>query len=299
MLIEDKDQLITRLLEMIASYSGLKETDSTRRKLDFILKKLGRDQLAEWILSIQKDPYKTELTALVEDLNNHETYFFRDQAQMQALEQRILPEIIQRKLDNKDYTIKIWSAACSSGEEVYTLAMLLLQTFIDFKLSVELKEGFILPPHGWKIEILGTDISRQVVRRAKEGIYEASDGGLSSFRSFPDSYQRFFELKREYQDSIGRTRRVYQLNDLLKSFVRFETFNLMSPLPPSHDFDLVLCRNVMIYLQDEAQKHVQALLLRSLRPKGVLLMSAVDKLLEQTSIQTHRDLSCVYYEKRF
>lgn len=296
---ENKELLITQLLDMIATYSGLKGTDSMRRKLDFILKKLSYEQLSQWLESIKQDPYKTELTALVEDLNNHETYFFRDQAQMQALEQRILPDIIQRKLDNKDYSIKIWSAACSSGEEVYTLAMVLLQTFINFKLSVELKEGFILPPHGWKIEVLGTDISRQVIRKAKEGIYEASDGGLSSFRNFPDHYQRFFNLKREYQDSIGRNHRVYQLNDLVKSFVRFETFNLMSPLPPSHDFDLVLCRNVMIYLQEAAQKHVQALLLRSLRPKGIVLMSAVDKLLEQTSLQAHRDLGCVYYEKRF
>lgn len=299
MYTEEKDYLITRLLQMIADYSGLKETETMRRKLDFILKKLSKEELSEWLASIQKDPYKTELTALVEDLSNHETYFFRDQAQMQALEQTILPSIIQRKLDEKDYSIKIWSAACSSGEEVYTLAMLLLQTFINFKLSVELKEGFILPPHAWKVEVLGTDISRQVIRKAKEGIYEASDGGLSSFRSFPDSYQRFFHLKREYQDSIGRSRRVYQLNDLLKSFVRFETFNLMSPLPPSHDFDLVLCRNVMIYLQEEAQKHVQALLLRSLRPRGILLMSAVDKLLEQPAIQPHRDMGCVHYEKRF
>lgn len=296
---DDKTQIIDRLLGMIGQYSGLKESDALRRKLEFILKKLTAEQLLQWVSSIQADPYKTELSALVEDLNNHETYFFRDNAQMQALESRILPNLLERKIQEKDHSIKIWSAACSSGEEVYTLAMLLLQTFINFKLSVELKEGFILPPHGWKVEIVGTDISRQVISKAKEGIYEASDSGLSSFRSFPENYWRFFNLKREYLDSLGNAKRVYQVNDIVKSFVRFDLFNLMSTLPPSHDFDLVLCRNVMIYLQDDAQQHVQTSLKRSLKPKGILMMSAVDKLIEQTAFEAHRDLGCVYYEKRF
>ncbi len=296
---QEKEKLFTHLLELIGNYSGLKETDPLRRKLEFILKSLPAEQMAKWIQSVQLDPHKTELSALVEDLNNHETYFFRDQAQMRALENHILPKMIQDKINKKDHTIKIWSAACSSGEETYTLAMQLLQTFINFKLSVELKEGFILPPHGWKIEILGTDISRQVVRKAKEGIYEASDNGLSSFRNFPEPYMRFFNLKNEYQDSLGNSKRVYQVNEVVKSFVRFDTFNLMNIHPPSTDFDLVLCRNVMIYLQEDAQRRVQTMLKRALRPNGIFMMSAVDKLLEMTALEAHRDLSCVYYEKRF
>lgn len=295
----DKAELFNQLLELIGNYSGLKETDPLRRKLEFILKGLPAPQMEQWIRSIQLDPHKTELSALVEDLNNHETYFFRDQAQMRALETHILPKMIQDKINRKEQTIRIWSAACSSGEEVYTLAMLLLQTFINFKLSVELKEGFILPPHGWKIEVLGTDISRQVIRKAKEGIYESSENGLSSFRNFPENYMRFFNLKNEYKDSLGNTKRVYQVNDVVKSFVKFDIFNLMSIHPPSTDFDLVLCRNLMIYLQEDAQRRVQTMLKRALKPKGVFMMSAVDKLLDPVAVETHRDLSCVYYEKRF
>src|SRR5690554_4341708 len=219
---QDKEKLFTRLLGLISNYSGLKETDPLRRKLEFILKGLPTDQMEKWLQSVELDPHKTELSALVEDLNNHETYFFRDLAQMRALENHILPAMIQDKINKKDHSIKIWSAACSSGEETYTLAMQLLQTFINFKLSVELKEGFILPPHGWKIEVLGTDISRQVVRKAKDGIYESSDNGLSSFRNFPEPYMRFFNLKNEYQDSLGGSRRVYQVNEVVKSFVRFD-----------------------------------------------------------------------------
>lgn len=288
---------INKLLAMISQYSGLKETDPLTRKIQYILKGLSADQLEQWVQSMQMDIHKTELTALVEDLNNHETYFFRDQAQMKILEEKILPKLIQNKINKKDHTIKIWSAACSSGEETYTLAMLLLQTFINFKLSVELKEGFILPPHGWKIEVLGTDISRQVIRKAKEGLYERSDNGLSSFRSFPEPYMRFFKLNKEYEDSLGNKKRVYQVNDVVKSFVRFDLFNLVNPLPPSNDFDLVLCRNLMIYLQDDAQRKVQTVIKRGLNPGGVFLLSAVDKLLETNNVEVHRDFSCVYYEK--
>lgn len=288
---------MVKLLGLICNYSGLKETDPLTRKIQYILKGLTGPQLEQWVQSMQMDIHKTELTALVEDLNNHETYFFRDAAQMKALEEKILPALIQKKINKKDHTIKIWSAACSSGEETYTLAMLLLQTFINFKLSVELKEGFILPPHGWKIEVLGTDISRQVIRKAKEGQYERSDNGLSSFRNFPEQYMRFFKMTKEYQDSLGNNKRVYQMNDVVKSFVKFDLFNLMSPLPPSNDFDLVLCRNLMIYLSEEAQRKAQTVIKRALNPNGIFMLSAVDKLLETANVETYRDMGCVYYEK--
>lgn len=291
------DPSIAKLLGLISSYSGLKETDPLTRKIQYILKGLTGPQLEQWVQSMQMDIHKTELTALVEDLNNHETYFFRDAAQMKALSDKILPALIQKKINKKDHTIKIWSAACSSGEETYTLAMLLLQTFINFKLSVELKEGFILPPHGWRIEVLGTDISRQVIRKAKEGQYERSDNGLSSFRNFPEPYMRFFKMTKEYQDSLGNNKRVYQVNDVVKAFVKFDLFNLMSPLPPSNDFDLVLCRNLMIYLSEDAQRKAQTVIKRALNPGGIFMLSAVDKLLEPTNVETYRDLSCVYYEK--
>lgn len=297
MINQPLDPGIPKLLGLISNHSGLKETDALTRKLQFVLKGLGGDHLDQWITSMQLDPHKSELSALVEDLNNHETYFFRDQAQMRVLQEKILPELVQKKINSKENTIRIWSAACSSGEETYTLAMLLLQTFIDFKLSVELKEGFILPPHGWKIEIVGTDISRQVIRKATEGIYEASDNGLSSFRNFPEPYMRFFNLKKEYQDTLGNNNRVYQVSDVVKSFVKFEMFNLMSPHPPSNDFDLVLCRNLMIYLTEEAQRRVQMTLKRSLNPSGIFMLSAVDKLLDPLGVEVHRDMSSLYYEK--
>lgn len=289
---------LAKLEQMISQFAGLKSSEVLTRKLGYILKGLPEQELSNWVASIDKDPYKTELPALVEDLNNHETYFFRDAAQMRMLKERIFPELIERKLAEKDYSITIWSAACSSGEEVYTLAMLLLQAFIDKNLSLKLKEGLILPPTGWKIQILGTDISRQVIRKATEGIYESADRGLSSFRNFPEEYMEFFTLTKEYQDSIGNTKKVYKVNDVIKTFVKFDIFNLMSPVPPVRNCDLVLCRNVMIYLHESAQKHVEMVVRSALRPGGVFMFSAVDHLSNTLGVNVRNDLGCVYYEKK-
>ena len=291
------DKPISRLVSQISLYSGLKQSDALGRKLEFILKGLSESDLDQWVQSIELDPYKQELPALVEDLNNHETYFFRDEAQMRILETKILPNLLKEKIASGDKTIKIWSAACSSGEETYTLAMMLLQAFINEKLSVKLAGGLILPPHGWQIEVNGTDISRQVIRKAKEGIYESAGNGLSSFRNFPVAYLDFFTLTREYEDTLGHTKKIYKVNDVLKSFVNFDVFNLMSAMPPSYNYDVVLCRNLMIYLHDDAQAKVERNIKSSLRPGGIFMLSAVDKVTNTVGLETHRDMGCVYYEK--
>lgn len=288
---------IAKLVQLISDYAGLKLSGPLLRKLEFALKGLKDDDLNAWIDSIIKDPYKTELPALIENVNNHETYFFRDQMQMMALEREFFPELIQQKIKAKDFNIRIWSAACSTGEEVYTLGMLLLHAFIKAKLSVQLDNGLILPPHGWKIEINGTDISRQVIRKAQEGRYEESSSGLSSFRNFPEQYRHFFQKVDEKTDGLGGIKVVYQVNPVLKTFVNFQVSNLMQPIPPYSQCDLVLCRNVLIYLQEDAQQKVLQVIKRSLRFGGMFMLSTVDKLVDDTNVKTHRDKGCVFYEK--
>ncbi len=297
-IIKTNRPALSTLMQLINDYAGLKTTDQLVRKLEFVLKGLSDDELSTWVNAIIQDPYKTELPALIENLNNHETYFFRDLVQMAVLEKHIFPKLIQEKINQKDHTIKIWSAACSTGEEAYTLAMILLQTFIDFKLSVKLDGGLILPPHGWHIDINGTDISRQVIRKAQEGLYEESNNGLSSFRSFPDKYRQYFNQVEQTHDALGGIKTRHQVNPILKTFVKFKTFNLMHAIPPVNQCDLVLCRNLMIYLNPSAQNKAEQILKRSLRFGGFLMLSAVDKLNNEIGMTTHREKSCVYYEKR-
>ena len=297
-MLDSNSPALKRLIDLISHYAGLKPSELLTRKLSFILKGLGENELNEWVTSIANDPFKTELPALVEDLNNHETYFFRDAAPMKLLKDKILPELIDSKLRARDFNLTIWSAACSSGEEVYTLGMMILSIFIEKNLSLKLRNGVILPPTGWKIIINGTDISRQVIRKASEGIYENSDSGLSSFRNFPDEYLDYFSLINEREDLLGKTKRTYQINDVVKSLTSFEIFNLMSPIPPIKQCDLILCRNVMIYLHEDAQRHAQMVLRSALASGGLLLLSAVDNMFDQMGMIQHYNLGCVYYEQR-
>ena len=297
-MLDKNSPALARLITLISTFAGLKPSDLLTRKLSFILKGISEHELSQWVTSIANDPFKTELPALVEDLNNHETYFFRDVGQMKLLEEKILPELIDKKIAERDFTISIWSAACSSGEEAYTLGMALLQTFINKNLSLKLRNGLILPPTGWKININGSDISRQVVRKAIEGIYETSDSGLSSFRNFPPEFMDYLTLINEHKDLLGKIKRTYQVNDVVKSLTKFEVFNLMSPIPPVKKCDLILCRNVMIYLHEKGQIHVQMVLRSALRPGGIIMMSAVDAMHDQVGLNVHNNSGCVYYEKK-
>ena len=297
-MLDKNSPALARLIDLISSYAGLKPSDLLTRKLSFILKGISEHELNQWVTSIANDPFKTELPALVEDLNNHETYFFRDVGQMNLLKDKIIPEMIEQKIKDRDFTINVWSAACSSGEEVYTLGMMLLSVFIEKNLSLKLRNGVILPPTGWQITINGTDISRQVIRKATEGIYETSDTGLSSFRNFPPEYMDYLTLVNEYQDLLGKTKKTYQVNDVVKSLTKFEIFNLMSPIPPVKQCDLILCRNVMIYLHEDAQRHVQMVLRSALKSGGKIILSAVDNMFDQVGMIQHNNLGCVYYEKK-
>lgn len=297
-MLDKNSPALARLIDLISTFAGLKPSDLLTRKLSFILKGISEHELSQWVTSIANDPFKTELPALVEDLNNHETYFFREASQMNLLAEKLLPELIDRKIKERDFTINIWSAACSSGEEVYTLGMTVLQTFIKKNLSLKLRNGIILPPTGWQIKINGSDISRQVIRKSIEGIYETSDTGLSSFRNFPPEFMDYLTLINEYKDLLGKTKRIYQVNDVVKSLTKFEVFNLINPIPPVRNCDLILCRNVMIYLHENAQRHVQMVLRSALRPGGVIMMSAVDTMYDQVGMNVHNNLGCVYYEKK-
>ena len=153
-------------------------------------------------------------------LTNGETYFFRDHGQFDLLRLRLLPELIERRRDAK--TLRLWSAGCSSGEEAYSLAMLL---------------DMLLPKRdGWNILILGSDIDEAALAKARRGHY-----GQWSFRMAPPALkQRYFQRKGDE----------WMLDERIRSMVTFRTSNLIGETFPSaelRDMDLILCRNVFIY----------------------------------------------------
>jgi chemotaxis protein methyltransferase CheR len=287
-------QQIERLMLLLKQFAGFRASPQIQRKLERIFQ--NPDELNDFIQIIEKDTAKNELAALVEDLTNHETYFFRERAHLDAMEQIVIPTLVQKKKQQAGVKkIRIWSAACATGEEAYTLTMLTLNCLVKLGIAQETSPGSITLPHDWKVEVLGTDISRQAVRIAKEAIYSSKEEGLSSFRQFPQEYMRFFE-KNDAPPTSGR--KIYTVKKSVTNHTHFDLFNLMSTPPYQREVDVIFCRNVLIYMDAESQKTIIRSLHQALQPGGSLILSLVDSISLPTLFRENRQNRCVIYEKQ-
>jgi chemotaxis protein methyltransferase CheR len=182
-----------------------------------------------------------ELQTLIEGLTIGETYFARIPPQIRALQELVLPALLARG----DRRIRIWSAGCSTGEEVYTLALLLAK---------------LLPPDaaGWDVRVIGTDINSRALAIAREGRF-----GTRSVSLLPDEdLERFF-----IRDGNG-----WRVGAELRRFVDFRQHNLATDPPPAQRLDLILCRNVLIYFDRPQMLGVIDGMYRALAPGGWLLL---------------------------
>lgn len=193
-----------------------------------------------------------------------ESYFFRDQNQMQLLQTKILPMIINQKRKQQNLSLRIWSAGCSSGEEIYSIAMLLSEILPD-------KEN-------WSFHLLGTDINSVALKKAMEGQYTEW-----SMRSIPRKYKQKYFLH-NYQ---------YELISDIREMVFFSYLNLNDDTYPSllngtNAQDLILCRNVLIYFDAESASHLMQKISASLIKDAYLLLGASDPIyLKKTDLIPH------------
>lgn len=213
-----------------------------------------------------------EWDALITLLTNIESYFFRDQGQFQLLEQVLLPRLlVQKQLERR---LRIWSAGCSTGEEPYSLAILVRQ--------------LLAHESGWQCEVIGTDINPTVLSRARQGYYPQW-----SLRSLaPDIQSRYFK---PYGDG-------FQLDPKIRQSVRFESFNLAKPSTEQwcpNDVDLIVCRNVFIYFSAPAISTALDSFRQALTPSGYL-MTGHAELYGQTlqAFQSHLFPESVVYQRR-
>jgi chemotaxis protein methyltransferase CheR len=244
------------LRDFICSYSGIYFDDGNRflleRRLQKRLEEQHLESFHEYYLRLIYDPAREEeVNTLLDLMTTNETYFFREMNQLRVFNEEIIPEITQRK--RNDMRIRIWSAGCSTGEEPYTLAMLMLEN-----------------PHlaGWHMEILATDISNRVLHSAREGIY-----GKMAFRATDQRYQdRFFQKVDEHR---------HRIRDVVRVLVTFGHMNIMqhSPWPVDGSFDVVFCRNVLIYFNQDSKKRAVANLEAKLARGGFLLLGHAESLL--------------------
>lgn len=199
-----------------------------------------------------------ELMDIMDILTTNETYFFREAFQLKAFTDEIIPEIIKKKTNK---VLRIWSAGCSSGEEAYSIAMLLHD---------------IPALYNWKIEIFGTDISQKVLSQARRAVY-----GKSSFRATDEEYvKRFFV---EQEDGL-------RVCDKIKEMVTVSHLNLLD----SHRIgmmgvmDIIFCRNVIIYFDIPAKKQVVESFYKTMAPGGFLLLGHSESLMNLTTQFTLR-----------
>ncbi|MCF0126978.1 MAG: protein-glutamate O-methyltransferase CheR, partial [Pseudobutyrivibrio sp.] len=185
---------------------------------------------------------------------------YRNPDQWQLMDKEFIPELISKFGQN----LKIWSAACSTGDEPYSLVMALSR---HLPLS--------------KIKITATDIDKTVIAAAKAGLYSEK-----SIANVPE------DLKKKYFTQVGKS---YQISEEIKKCVEFKQANLLAdPYPQNYDF--IICRNVLIYFTDEAKTEVYAKFANSLKPGGILFIGSTEQVLEYKELGYKRRYS-FYYEK--
>jgi len=280
------------MLDALNRFAGFRSTPSLERKLAQVLRNTSNEEIRKLVDKANGNDLH-EIMAIVEDLTNHETFFFRDMMQLLPFRDIFMPEFIsyQRTRAKK---IRIWSSACSTGEEVYTLAILALHAMQKAGIASWSSAGGYQLHDGWSLEVIGTDISRQAVRRARDAIYEESIFG--AFRQTPEGWEREFVAASTGIGRHGERSRFLSPVPSIRRHVRFDTFNLMSANPPLLDCDLVVCRNVLIYLDSSRHGAIQTMLARALRPGGVLIPSLVDQI-SCRSLRARWIDRCAFYEK--
>lgn len=209
---------------------------------------------------------RQELAALVEILTINETSFFRNKPQLELFQKNVLDELLRRKQEQRDFTLKIWSAGCSTGQEAFTLAMLVCDAlaFHQLRQSAQpLRWGKTLVPQPWQVEILASDISYNALRAAQDASY--SEGQI-------EPVDCMYRLR--YFERLGDR---YHIREALKNLVHFDFHNLKSEFLPEKN-DAIFCRNVMIYFDDAEQKRLVEKLYRCLCPGGYLFIGHAETL---------------------
>lgn len=264
---DSSSRILAGLLE---AKTGQQLTMSRRWRLETALSQLLRERgiasIDELITILVMGREPSLSTRVVEALLNNETYFFRDRTPFDLLKAGALPELCRRRETSK--TIRIWSAGCSAGQEVYSLAMMFAEDPSRWA--------------GWTIDILGTDVSETMVSRARTGAYTQFEvqRGLG-----------VQQMIRWFEEGADGWRAV----EALRKSLRFQVHNILEPAPHPGKFDLILCRNVLLYLNDSMRRKAFDRLSSALAPDGWLMLGAGETVIGQApSLEADRDMRGLY-----
>jgi chemotaxis protein methyltransferase CheR len=211
-----------------------------------LARRAGLGGLAELVLKM-KSGAEALTSDVVEAMTTNETFFFRDKIPFDHLCETILPQLIQARANRR--SLRIWSAASSTGQEPYSIAMCLKEY------------GAVLP--GWRIEIVATDLSQEVLDKSKAGIYSQ----FEVQRGLP------IQLLVKYFKQTGE---LWQLNADIRGMVQHRQLNLLNDFSCLGKFDIIFCRNVLIYFDQETKVRTFERLSKMLEPDGALMLGAAE-----------------------
>ncbi len=238
--------------DLVTKNSGIEIKPEKTYLLESRLKELARARGLRDVEDLYQEASR-KLTPQLRDeiidaMTTNETYFFRDQHPFEALRKVVIPEL--KKLRQKEKNLKIWSAASSTGQEAYSIAMLIHEYFPELL--------------SWRISILGTDISQEALKKAQQGAYSQ----IEVNRGLPVTF-----LVKYFKQNGAR----WVVNEKVRRLVTFRKMNLLDPFPPGFGpFDLVLCRYVLIYFSSDVKKKVLEKIAKVMKPKGYLFLGATE-----------------------
>lgn len=249
------EDIFKQLRDFIYEKTGIYVPDNKKYFLENRLSRIVKEKnfrgYEDYLHFLNYSAQRHDIARLFDAITTNETFFFREPQQFEVFSNNLVPQIIKENTQMGRKDIKIWSAACSTGEEPYTIAMILLE-------KPELASI--------RKEIYASDISESVLMSARKAIY-----GNYSVRNIPPHY-----MAKYFKDSGG----IYVLSDIVKSMVKFMNINLINEkeVKQLKGIDVVFCRNVLIYFDDKAKKKAVSLIYDVLRPKGYLFVGTSESL---------------------
>ncbi len=245
-----------RLVDYMKSNYGInleKKRVLIEGRLGSIVRNMGFGSFKEYIDYALNDPSGNEAITLVNKLTTNHTFFMREPEHFEYLKTVVLP-YIERSVKDRD--VRIWCAAASTGQEPYTIVMVIDDYFGERRA-------------GWDLKILATDLDTDVLKKAKAGIYPEE-----SLSDLPDTWRR------KYFDKIDDG--MYQVTARLRDEVVFKKFNLMDPITYKKPYDLILCRNVMIYFEPETKNQLIERFYDCTKDGGYLFIGHAENISKQT-----------------
>ena len=221
-------------------------------RLSPAIRQRGYTSFSSFVEHLLKYKDNDEVTLVLNKLTTNYTFFMRERENLDYFRNHVIPDLVNRH--QKDKTLSIWSAGCSSGEEPYNISMFLFD--------------YLVPrAREWDTRILATDISEQALASARRGVYELPD-------TIPASWK-----KKYFIDNKDGT---HTVSPMVRDNVIFRTFNLMDPIKFRRKFDIIFCRNVMIYFDQPTKDALVRRFYDATVPGGYLLISSSENLSQQT-----------------